>query len=76
MIIEEDLVLDPIDMAGFFLYGDRLVIEFGGDPEDPKNIILELRNEEEGAILANVLDDRNFWVQIVNALSAALTEKA
>lgn len=65
---------DYIDMAGFFLFEDKLSIEFGGDLS-PKNIVLEFRHDGERAIVERVLEDRNFWVQIINALSAALTEK-
>ena len=67
---------EAVDMAGFFLYDDKLVIEYGDDPEDPKSVVLEFRHDGEHPIVANVLDDRNFWVQIINALSAALTQKA
>ena len=67
---------DVLDMGGFFLYDDKLVVEFGDDPLNPKSIALEFQHDGERAIVANVLDDRNFWAQIINALSSALTEKA
>lgn len=65
-----------IDMAGFFINDKQLVIEYGDDPDDPKSIALEFQHDGERAIVERVLDDRNFWVQIINALSAALKEKA
>lgn len=65
-----------IDMAGFFINDKQLVIEFGDDPDEPKSVALEFRHDGEQDIVMKVLDDRNFWTQIINALSAALTEKA
>lgn len=66
---------NAIDMAGFFINDKQLSIEFGAGL-DPKNIVLEFRHGGERAIVERVLEDRNFWVQIVNALSTALQEKA
>lgn len=70
---DEDVI--NVDMAGFFLNDKGLSVEFGSIL-DPKNIVLEFNNDEERATIERVLGDRNFWVQIVNALSAALQEKA
>lgn len=71
----DDATVDDEWRAGFFVTDDNLVVEFG-DVEDPKNIVLEFAHAGERAVVEKVLEDRNFWVQIVNALSAALKEKA
>ena len=62
------------DVAGFFISDQQLVIEFG-DEEDPKSVSLEFQDLNERMIVQRVLDDRNFWTQIINALSAALTQE-
>lgn len=62
------------DVAGFFINDQQLVIEFG-DEEDPKSVSLEFQDLNERMIVQRVLDDRNFWTQIINALSAALTQE-
>ena len=71
----DDIVLDDEWRAGFFITSDNLVIEFG-DEADPKNIALEFSHIGEKLVVEKILEDRNFWVQIINALSAALKEKA
>lgn len=68
-------LIDDEYRAGFFVSDDQLVIEFG-DEEDPRNIALEFNHIGEKLIVEKVLEDRNFWVQIINALSAALKEKS
>jgi hypothetical protein len=70
-----DIEVDDEWRAGFFVTDDNLVVEFG-DPADPKNITLEFAHIGEKAVVEKVLEDRNFWVQIINALSAALKEKS
>ena len=70
-----DTLIEDEWRAGFFVTDDNLVVEFG-DEENPKNVVLEFNHIGEKLIVEKVLEDRNFWVQIVNALSVALKEKS
>lgn len=60
--------------AGFYLTDGDLMIEYD-DGDKLRSVSLEFLNDDERAVVEKMLQDRNFWVQIVNALSGALKEK-
>lgn len=62
--------------AGFFISDKELIIDYDTGDKDARSMSLEFRNPGERDIVERVMQDPNFWVQIINALSAALKEKA
>lgn len=72
--VTEDALINDEYRAGFYISNDQLVVEFG-DEESPKNVALEFAHIGEKIVVEQILEDRNFWVQIINALSGALKEK-
>lgn len=72
----DDTLIQDEWRAGFFITEKELTIEYDTGDENPRVMALEFRHDGERPIVERVLQDPNFWVQIVNALSAALQEKA
>lgn len=75
-MVDDDTFIDDEWRAGFFITDKELSIEYDTGDVNPRTMALEFRNEGERAIVERVLQDPNFWVQIINALSAALKERA
>lgn len=73
---EDDTLIEDEWRAGFFITDKELVIEYDTGDVNPRTMALEFRHDGERAIVERVLADPNFWVQIINALSGALKEKA
>lgn len=70
--MDETDILDDEWRAGFYVTDKELTVEYGADAENPRAMALEFRTDGERALVEQVLADPNFWVQIVNALSASL----
>lgn len=75
-LIDDGSLIEDEWRASFFITDKELAIDYDTGDGDPRTMALEFRNEGERDIVERVLSDPNFWVQIINALSAALKEKA
>lgn len=75
-IADDDIFIEDEWRAGFFVTDRELLIEYDTGDTEPRAMSLEFRSENEKDIVERVMQDPNFWVQIINALSAALKEKA
>lgn len=71
-MVEDDTFVDDEWRAGFFVSDKELTIEYDTGDTNPRTMSLEFRDEGERAVVEQVMQDPNFWVQIVNALSASL----
>lgn len=71
----EDSEIQDEWQASFFVDNAGLVIDYYNGENTIRNVFLEFQNSKEKEIVEKILQDVNFWAQIVNALSAALTQQ-